>query len=47
MQLTGVFTAPRSGDYQFNFQGRVTVHQAIFSDNDSFFHQLKKTKRNH
>jgi hypothetical protein len=26
MQLTGVFTAPRSGDYQFNFQGRVTVH---------------------
>ena len=26
MQLTGVFTAPISGDYQFNFQGRVSVH---------------------
>ena len=26
MQLTGVFTAPRSGDYQFNFQARVSAH---------------------
>jgi len=32
MQLTGVFTAPRSGDYQFNFQARNKENNDAYGD---------------